>query len=501
MGVIMKKVNILEFCNLLNVDVIQIDRVKQYFNIDDRNERKHEIDGLNKLCEFLKNITYEHHIFENYYINYKIPQIGKEFDLLRIGENSVVNIELKSQENEDKILKQLKRNYYYISFLQKEIHCFTFVSENKRFYYYNNNKLEVATAENIMETIKQIKDIECDIDGLFVPNNYLVSPFNDTERFLKDEYFLTEQQEKIKNEILITIKNNNSKIFSIAGKAGTGKTLLTYDIAKTLIKQQYKVIIIHCASSNAGIEQLKQNKWDITTIKSFQTKQHDADILIFDESQRLSVTQVKNSMDNNKILLFSHDINQKLNRTNEAEKVVRLIEEKSSYSYELTDKIRTNKEIASFIGKFFDLSTINRDKMSRDDYKHVSLYYAKDNLDACQYIKYIQTKNWEYIYLTSSISNTSDKLRNVTFSSTQSAHKVIGQEFDNVAVVVTQDFYYNGNKKLSYKDKNYHYNPLETLFQAVTRTRNKLKIVIIDNPVVYMHCLNIILKNTDEQFR
>lgn len=80
--------------------------------------------------------------------------------------------------------------------------------------------------------------------------------------------------------------------------------------------------------------------------------------------------------------------------------------------------------------------------------------------------------------MTSSISNTSDKLRNVTFSSTHSAHKVIGQEFDNVAVVVTQDFHYNDNKKLSYKDKNYHYNPLETLSQAVTRTHNKLKIVI-----------------------
>lgn len=74
--------------------------------------------------------------------------------MLRISKNSVVNIELKSQENEDKILKQLNRNYYYTSFLQKDIYCFAFVSENKRFYYYNNNKLEVTTAESIIETIK-----------------------------------------------------------------------------------------------------------------------------------------------------------------------------------------------------------------------------------------------------------------------------------------------------------------------------------------------------------
>lgn len=494
----MKKVNILEFCNLLDIDNVQIDRVKQYFNMDNKNERQHEIDGLNKLCEMLKNIAYDHHIFENYYINYEIPQIGKEFDILRVGENSVINIELKSQKNENKILKQLKRNYYYISFLQKDIHCFTFVSNDKEFYFYNNDsdKLETTTIENIVETIKQIKDIECDIDGLFAPNNYLVSPFNDTERFLKDEYFLTEQQEKIKNEILTTIKDNNSKIFSIAGKAGTGKTLLTYDIAKTLIKQKYKVTIIHCASSNVGIEKLKQNKWNITTIKYFMVGHIDADILIFDESQRLSLSQVERIICSDKIIIFAHDVKQRLNKLSKAEDVVNLIENIANNKYELKTKIRTNKEIASFIKKFFNLQKIGVDKMSSIDYNNVSLYYTNDFLDAKKYIAYCSKNGWEYIHLTPS-TNKTDKLHNVVFFSMRSAHQAIGQEFENVVVVITSYFYYNTNGKLSYKDKSYHYNPLETLFQAVTRTRNRLKIVIINNSEVYGRCLDIILGNTN----
>lgn len=72
----------------------------------------------------------------------------------------------------------------------------------------------------------------------------------------------------------------------------------------------------------------------------------------------------------------------------------------------------------------------------------------------------------------------------------QSVHKAIGQEFNNVVVIITPDFYYDNNK-LSYKSKS-HYNPIETLFQAVSRTRKKLKFVIINNPEVYKACMKII---------
>jgi hypothetical protein len=43
------------------------------------------------------------------------------------------------------------------------------------------------------------------IDKLFNPSNYLVSPFNSTDRFIKNEYFLTNQQENIKASILTTL--------------------------------------------------------------------------------------------------------------------------------------------------------------------------------------------------------------------------------------------------------------------------------------------------------
>ena len=492
----MKRINLLEFHNLFASQDISKDEIKQFLEV--HNLKEHEFEDLSKLCEILKNAAmFAPHIFENYYINYEIAQIGKEFDILRIGENSVVNIELKSQKDEPKILKQLEQNYYYLSFLQKEIYCFTFISETSEFYYFdkNNEKLELINVKTILAKICEIKDIKTKIDDLFVPSNYLVSPFNNTEAFLKNEYFLTKSQEEIKNKIVKTIDNNSAKIFSIEGKAGTGKTLLAYDIARTLTDRGHKVAIVHCALSNDGIDILKQNKWNIILIKDLHSKgieQIDVDIFIFDEAQRLYLDQVNGFIATNKTLIFAHDVQQRLNSKKEADKVVALIKTKAvsdDNHYEISTKIRHNKELASFIRKFFQLARIREDEMKGDSYKDISFYYVTDNNNAKIYIEYLKEQGWEHIYLTTS-NYTSENLDSVRFGSMQSAHKAIGQEFNNVVVIITSDFYYDNNK-LSYKSKS-HYNPIETLFQAVSRTRKKLKFVIINNPEVYKACMKII---------
>ena len=390
----MKRINLLEFHNLFISQDISKDEIKQFLAI--HNLKEHEFEDLNKLCEIFKDEdikAFSPHIFENYYINYEIAQIGKEFDILRIGENSVVNIELKSQKDESKILKQLQKNYYYLSFLQKEIYCFTFISETSEFYYFdkNNEKLELINVKTILEQIREIKNTETKIDDLFVPSNYLVSPFNNTEAFLKNEYFLTKNQEEIKNKILKAIDDNTAKIFSVEGKAGTGKTLLAYDIARTLTDKGHKIAIVHCALSNDGIDILKQKNWNIILIKDLPLKgieQRDVDIFIFDEAQRLYIDQVNGFIATNKTLIFAHDVQQKLNSKKEADKVVALIQKaaRDDSHYEISTKIRHNKELASFIRKFFQLARIREDEMKGDSYKDISFYYVTDNNNAKIYI-------------------------------------------------------------------------------------------------------------------
>lgn len=221
-------------------------------------------------------------------------------------------------------------------------------------------------------------------------------------------------------------------------------------------------------------------------------EQRDVDIFIFDEAQRLYIDQVNGFIATNKTLIFAHDVQQRLNKRNKAEEVVALIKKaaRDDNHYKISTKIRQNKELASFIRKFFQLARIREDEMKGDSYKDISFYYVTDNNNNAKiYIEYLKEQGWEHIYLTTS-NYTSENLDSVHFGSMQSAHKAIGQEFNNVVVIITPDFYYD-NHKLSYKSKS-HYNPIETLFQAVSRTRKKLKFVIINNPEVYKACMKII---------
>jgi hypothetical protein len=123
-------------------------------------------------------------------IGYKIAQIPKEFDLLRIGSNLVINIEIKRQYNHESIIKQLRRNKYYLKFLNRDIKLFTFVSDSKKLYELSD------TGENINEVIKddlasaliQQSDVNIEkADSLFNPSNY-VYPWK-TRIIIYNEYF------------------------------------------------------------------------------------------------------------------------------------------------------------------------------------------------------------------------------------------------------------------------------------------------------------------------
>lgn len=53
----------------------------------------------------------------NFLFGYIIPQINKEFDLLRFGDNYNISIELKSKTTVEAQKQQLCKNYFYLNFL------------------------------------------------------------------------------------------------------------------------------------------------------------------------------------------------------------------------------------------------------------------------------------------------------------------------------------------------------------------------------------------------
>lgn len=171
---------------------------------------------LGSFCDLLNKYDCPFDVFDGYYIGYSINQISKEFDLLRFSEDLVINIELKQElnlsvdEKIEKVLKQQSKNFYYLKVLQKSVFICTYV-ENDGLYKYDNllNKTRKISCEELIDILKnQNFDINIDPDKLFIPSNYLVSPFNSTERFLDGEYFLTGSQEEIKNELLKKITSD-----------------------------------------------------------------------------------------------------------------------------------------------------------------------------------------------------------------------------------------------------------------------------------------------------
>ncbi|EPQ9048638.1 DNA/RNA helicase domain-containing protein [Cronobacter turicensis] len=454
-----------------------------------------EFRDLNELSDMLYSNTTDLGVFNEFYVSYKIPQIGKEFDLLRVGSNYIINIEIKQISSHDKILKQLLRNRYYLYCTGAIVYNFSFVSERGELYVLkDDDTLEIIGIEFLLRLLTDQKlDVRGHIDNLFNPSDYLVSPFNSTRKFLESKYFLTHQQEEIKCRIIGSLISKCCYNFiSIIGGAGTGKTLLAYDIAKTLIKAGEKVLIVHCGSLNEGQETLRDNGWEIIPIKVVLSYDLSAySVVIIDEAQRIKPEQlqfaVSAMLKSNGSCIFSYDKLQTLARWEEKRNIDFLINSIENIStFRLSEKIRTNKEVANFIRMLFN----NKRSLDFINQGNILLSYFENNCDARLYIESLDSAEWEVIRFTPSQYQ---KEHHSTYSSImhKTSHSVIGQEFDNVVVIIDRYFTYDENGSLSYRGGAYYY-PLKMLFQNITRARKKVNIVIINNEELLIRCLSIL---------
>jgi DNA replication protein DnaC len=472
------------------------DSLKAYLNLFEIEFDKQEINDLSVLLNHLKSNGIRN--LNNFFIGYTINQISKQFDLLRFGANSVVNIELKRKSTPQKIEKQLIQNRYYLQFLGRTVHTFTFVSETEELYIYDHtHTLSVTAIKNLVSILDSqiIEDVD-DIDSFFKPSNYLVSPFNSTDKFLRGEYFLTEHQCNIKTEIINLFNSSSAEFVSIVGKPGTGKTLLTYDIASHYKNNGLNVLVVHCGQLNEGHIALRDlYQWNILSIKSFNrtTILHNFDILIIDEAQRLQGTQLE-KIDNNVNILkakcvFSYDPAQCFTHYESYRNIGSTIEQNlATKTHRLTDKIRTNKEIAAFIVNLFDLSKSNQNQT----YKNIDVQFFNDPLSAKNYANNLPYEEWTVINFTNSLYNVVSYDRYQRESDLNS-HEVIGQEYDNVVVFIDNHFYYTADKKLHAKDVNGGAYAIDKmLYQNLTRTREKLCIIVIKNTEMVNAILDIL---------
>ena len=264
----MKPINIYALTRVDNLSLIS--RLERQMSLRKRflHVKQWEMKSLKAFTDHVTDCIDDAVSFHFYY-SFQIPKLGKEFDLLRISDDMVINIELKSFPIADEgIRKQLTQNRYYLSTLGKSIRSYTYISEENRLLRLTNGGRLIETDfSKLCEDLASQKNCyEGDIEELFIEERYIISPLASPDRFLQGEYFLTSQQIDIKKHILKQIsrfrqtldENDNAACAQgFTGLPGTGKTLLLYDIAMELSKKQ-RVCVVHCGSYSDELKKLDE---------------------------------------------------------------------------------------------------------------------------------------------------------------------------------------------------------------------------------------------------
>jgi len=477
------------------------DIIAKHSSCDRDNEtRIHEITSLRRFVDRLMNNGVSIEMFDGFFLGFKIPQIGKEFDLLKITEEECLNIELKSQSvPQQEMRKQLFKNKYYLSHLGKPCKFFTIETENFQVFELNeaNDFLEVDFTK-VVNTVQLFNEriFLSDVDELFKVSDYLISPLNTPDKFLRGEYFLTSPQEEIKRKILKRINETNSGFFSITGKPGTGKTLLLYDIAKELSKLN-TTLIIHCGKLSDGQIRINRELTNLHIVPA-EILRYNSNVLsehtyiLVDETHRIFPNQFDAICDiihkDNKICIFSSDPEQVLSAKEENRDIVsKIMALPLIEKYELSEKIRTNKELSSFI---INVRNLKKKSLVPMLYNNVSISYANSIAEAQKMIGYY--RNQGYIFINYSKSNH----RYSPYSNYEEdfdTHHVIGQEFDNVLMLMDDSFYYDEDGMLQgveHPNPDYLYPNL--FYQGITRVREKIALIIVNAPKLFEKIASIV---------
>lgn len=348
--------------------------------------REWELESMKALVRELEVHMQDVHALRFFY-SFQVPRLGKEFDLLQIKDDQIVNIELKSGKVSDEaVRKQLLQNRYYLSVQGKMIQSYTYISSQERLVRLNNHDhiVEADWDQLCLALQRQSKDYEGDIEDLFQAEMYLFSPVTEPERFLNKEYFLTSQQKDIERRILDKIRKVKYGYFWFSGLPGTGKTLLLYDIAMKLSVHQ-KVCMIHCGETGKKWKILHDRLLRIAFLSDSQLEEcpdlKEYSAILVDEAHLLTEEKlhVILELSEKHPVIFSSDDEDMISDEEMDRTMIHEIEHLPDIqSFHLTNRIRTNAELSSFIQNMMHLP----EKRAVRYYPHIQVVYANDDEEA-----------------------------------------------------------------------------------------------------------------------
>ncbi|SCH97562.1 Uncharacterized conserved protein [uncultured Ruminococcus sp.] len=420
--------------------------------------REWELESMKALVRELEMHMQDVHALRFFY-SFQVPRLGKEFDLLQIKDDQIVNIELKSGKVSDEaVRKQLLQNRYYLSVQGKMIQSYTYISSQERLVRLNNHDhiVEVDWDQLCLALQRQSKDYEGDIEDLFQAEMYLFSPVTEPERFLNKEYFLTSQQKDIERRILDKIRKVKYGYFWFSGLPGTGKTLLLYDIAMKLSVHQ-KVCMIHCGETGKEWKILHDRLLRIAFLSDSQLEEcpdlKEYSAILVDEAHLLSVKELHRILELSEKhpVIFSGDDEDMISDEEMDRTMLREIEHLPDIqSFHLTNRIRTNAELSSFIQNMMHLP----EKRMVRYYPHIQVVYANDEEEA----------------------------------------GILLKGYQNQLVFIIDERYYYDEKGYLREQRQKHQKPtaVRTLFHRLNEAKEEFAIIVKRNEAVYEVLLELL---------
>ena len=462
----------------------------------------HEIESLRRVADALMREGLSVAALDGFFFGFTIPQIGKEFDLLKISPQRCLNLELKSQQiPQDQILAQLRKNRYYLRHLGCETMLYTAVTDSMTCWRLtDDDALASASWSELAEVVRSFAGSEPpEIDRLFRASVYLVSPHTTPERFIQGEYFLTQAQEQVKRAVLEGMTGGQgAKFFHITGKPGTGKTLVLYDLARTLA-QRAPTLLIHCGKLSLGQELIRDSIAGLEILPAAMLRQTENPLasfryLLVDEAHRIPPLQLerlcRQARATAHCCLFCTGPEQVLSTSEKRNNIVeRLRQLPLQGEFTLSERFRANEELTGFIQCLKNLNHRARLPHSMA-FDNVAVNYANTIAEAQNLIAFYRERGYVFINYAKTRwrQNPYDALTDAF-----DAHHVIGQEYDQVVMLMDHSFYYDARGMLRGIPKpNLEYLYPNLFYQGITRVREKLALVVVRAPRLFDRIVSIL---------
>ena len=431
--------------------------------------REWELDSMKAFVRELETHMDEVYALWFFY-SFQIPRLGKEFDLLQIREDQIVNVELKSGAVSDEALrKQLIQNRYYLAVQGKTIRSYTYISsQNRLVRLTNHDRIVDADWEQLCADLRDGgKDYEGDVEELFQAELYLISPLTEPERFLNKEYFLTAQQRDIERQILKKIRAERTGAYWFTGLPGTGKTLLLYDIAMKLSGKQ-RVCMIHCGESKKDWKRLHERLRRVEYLPDSEIGAEcgleECSAVLVDEAHLLEpgARELLAGISTRRPVIFSGDCEDVISPDElgeSAEMVWKSVP--GVQTFRMTNRIRTNAELSVFIQNMMRLTRGKGRRM----YPHVSAGYGNDEEEAEKLLKGYLALGYRYFEENAGSS----------------------EDVERLVVLLDERYFYDETEYLRSGNRS-----VRRLFHRLNQAKEELAFVVKKNEAVYSVILGLL---------